>query len=305
MIFRGLFKVLACSLILLHTSIFAWWDAGHMVVTKIAEKHLHEDVKEQINELIPILSCPDSATFIEASCWLDDVMNRGLSMVSTWHGHAGPYSPDGFLSPQVIAKMPSKYQGNDGIAAIQKGIDTLSNPKSGKWEKAFMLRVLLHVVADIHCPMHCIQLYSKQFPDGDKGGIKFELSGPKELTKKNLHSLWDSILLLDNLGVNNRPLNKTSAQFIERLADTITLAHPKEQFSDQFLEKTVAEWAQESFEAGIEAYRGIEPCTEPSPEYLEKGRSIACQRLALAGYRLAKVLNRAFHQVQVNAATSD
>ncbi len=158
-----------------------------------------------------------------------------------------------------------------------------------------MLRVLLHVVGDIHCPMHCIQLYSEEFPEGDKGGLRFELSGPKELTKKNLHSLWDSILLLDNIGVNNRPMNKNTAQFIEELADTITMAYPKEQFCDQLFELAVEEWAQESFEAGVEAYRGIEPCTEPSQEYLERGRSIASERLALAGYRLAYILNRAFH----------
>lgn len=266
-----------------------------MVVAKIAEKHLHEDVKKQVDELICVINCPDSATFIEAACWLDDIMNRGLGMVATWHGHAGPYSPDGFLSFQEIATISSKYRGNDGIAAIQKGIDTLSNSKAGKWEKAFMLRVLLHVVADIHCPMHCIQLYSEKFPEGDKGGMRFELSGPKALAKKNLHSLWDSILLLDNLGVNNRPINKNTAQFIEELADTITMTYPKEQFCDQLSELAIEEWAKESFEAGIEAYRGIEPHTEPSQEYLERGRSIASKRLALAGYRLAYVLNHAFH----------
>lgn len=130
--------------------------------------------------------------------------------------------------------ISSKYRGNDGIAAIQKGIATISNPKAGKWEKAFMLRVLLHVVADIHCPMHCIQLYSEKFPEGDKGGMKFELNGPKELTNKNLHSLWDSILLLDNIGKNNRPINKNTEKFIEELADLIMMEYPKEQFALRF-----------------------------------------------------------------------
>lgn len=295
MSFYFLFRMLFGFFVLFHTPLFAWWDGGHMVITKIAERHLHEDVKRQVDDLICVIECPDSATFMEASCWLDDTTNRGLGMVATWHGHAGPYSPDGFLSSQEIARVSSKYQGNDGVAAIQKGIATLSNPKAGKWEKAFMLRVLLHVVGDIHCPMHCIQLYSEKFPEGDRGGIRFELSGPKELTKKNLHGLWDSILLLDNLGIDNRPINKTTTQFIEELADAITMAYPKELFCDQLFEPAIEEWAKESFEAGIEAYCGIEPYTEPSQEYLEKGRLIASKRLALAGYRLAYILNRAFH----------
>lgn len=108
-----LFKIFFCSLVLSHTSLFAWWDGGHMVVAKIAERHLHEDVKKQVDELICVISCPDSATFIEAACWLDDTMNRGLGMVATWHGHAGPYSPDGFLSLQESATISSKYRGND------------------------------------------------------------------------------------------------------------------------------------------------------------------------------------------------
>lgn len=293
MIFHKLFNLLFYVFILLHTSLFAWWDGGHMVVAKIAEQHLDEDVKKQVNELICVIDCPDSATFIEASCWLDDVMARGLEMVVTWHGHAGPYSPDGFLSPLELATISSKYRGNDGVAAIKKGIATFSNPKAGKWEKAFMLRVLLHVVGDIHCPMHCIQLYSEKFPDGDKGGMRFSLNGPKTLAKKNLHSLWDSILLLDNLGINSRPINTNTARFIEELADTITMAYPKNQFCDQYFEPAIDEWARESFEAGIAAYRGIEPFTEPSQEYLERGRLVAFKRLALAGYRLAHILNSA------------
>lgn len=90
--------------------------------------------------------------------------------------------------------------------------------------------------------------------------------------------------------MNNRPISKHTEQFIEELADKITMAYPKEQCG-QFLEHAVEEWAKESFEAGIEAYRGIEPNAEPSQEYLERGRLIATKRLALAGYRLAYVLN--------------
>ena len=78
---------------------------------------------------------------------------------------------------------------------------------------------------------------------------------------------------------------------IEELADTITKAYPKEQLCDQIFGFAVEDWAKESFESGVEAYSGIEPDTEPSQEYLEKGRLIASKRLALAGYRLAHILN--------------
>ena len=262
-----------------------------MVVAKIAEDRLNPHAKQEVTQLINVIgnSCPDSATFVEAACWLDDIRNRGVLMVSTWHGHAGPYCPDGFCSDREITKMFLKYNGNDGVAAIKKSIETLTNPKAGKWEKAFMLRVLLHVVGDIHCPMHCVQVYSKQFPQGDKGGVKFQLKGPAQ----HLHGLWDSIVLLGATSQNVRPLDANALHFIEDLADRITAEYPANSLSEK--ENISPEkWVEESHLAGKEAYLGIEINTVPSEEYIQKSRKVACRRLALAGYRLAKILNECF-----------
>lgn len=273
---------------------FSWWDSGHMVVAKIAEERLNENAKNEINELIELIgpTCPDSATFIEAACWLDDILNRGVSMVATWHGRAGPYSPDRFLSDQEIDQISVKYQNNDGVAAVQRSIATLSNSQAGKWEKAFMLRVLLHVVGDLHQPLHCTQVYSRQFPEGDKGGCGFSLIGPEDLSKKHLHALWDSILLLDTAR-QVRPLNDDSLHFIEELADKITKEYPEDTLPEKDI-TSPEKWADESYQAGKKAYSGIEINSVPSNEYLEKSRTVACRQLALAGYRLAKILNDCF-----------
>jgi hypothetical protein len=275
---------------------FGWWDSGHMIVAKIAEERLNETAKSKTNELIDAFgqTCPDSTTFIEAACWLDDIGNRGVGMATTWHGHAGVYSPDGFLSDQDLDKLSVKYQNNDGVAAIQKSIATLTNPKAGKWEKAFMLRVLLHVVGDIHCPMHCVQLFSKQFPEGDKGGVRFPLTGPESLTLKHLHGLWDSIVLLDSVR-QLRPLNADALHYIENLTHEITTKYPE----NSLPEKNITcpdTWAKESYLLGKEAHDGIEINTEPSNDYLEKSRKVACRQLALAGYRLAIILNECFRE---------
>ena len=295
MIFNKIIHLIFFSLISFQSLAFTWWDSGHMVVAKIAEERLNENAKSEIDELINVIgkSCPDSPTFIEAACWLDDIWNRGVGMVATWHGHAGPYSPDGFLSNQDMARISVKYRNNDGVAAIQRSIATLSNPQAGKWEKAFMLRVLLHVVGDLHQPLHCTQVYSEQFPEGDKGGVRFPLAGPETLTRKHLHGLWDSILLLDTARQDVRPLNGNSLQFVEDLADKIIAAYPEDSLPEKDI-TSPENWAKESYLAGKEAYNGIEINTVPSDEYLEKSRKVACQRLALAGYRLANILNECF-----------
>ena len=296
---KRLTQLILSGLLFCNSPIFGWWDSGHMVVAKIAEERLNETAKSKTKELIDEIgqTCPDSMTFSEAACWLDDIKNRGVGMVATWHGYAGPYSPDGFLSDQDLVRISVKYRNNDGIAAIQKSVATLKNPQAGKWEKAFMLRVLLHVVGDVHCPMHCVQLYSRQFPEGDKGGVNFPLAGPDCLTLKHLHGLWDSIVLLDTawtpLHDTQRPLDTNARYFIEGLAKKITSEYPE----DTTLEKSNVspdKWAEESFLLGKEAYNGIEINTTPSEEYLAKSRRVACKRLALAGYRLAVILNECF-----------
>lgn len=204
-----------------------------------------------------------------------------------------PICPDGFYSNQEMAKLGLKYEGNDCIAAINKGIETLTDPHAGEWEKAFMLRVLLHAVGDIHCPMHCVQAYSEQFPQGDKGGVKFPLKGPDGI--KHLHGLWDSIVLLGDVRLS-RPLDSNDLRFVEGLADRITAEYPENGLKEGIYPE---KWAKESHLAGKEAYLGIEVNTVPSEEYIQKSQKVACQRLALAGYRLANVLNECFPGFEV------
>ena len=157
-----------------------------------------------------------------------------------------------------------------------------------------MLRVLLHAVGDIHCPMHCVQLFSKQFPEGDKGGVRYPLAVPDTLTYKHLHGLWDSIVLLDTIR-QPRPLNADGLRYIEDLAAEITGEYPENALPEK---NTLCpdKWAEESYLLGKDAHEGIEFNTMPSDEYLEKSRKVACRRLALAGYRLAIILNECFSE---------
>jgi len=37
-------------------------------------------------------------------------------------------------------------------------------------EKEIYLTWLLHLIGDIHQPLHCTAVFSEQFPNGDKGG---------------------------------------------------------------------------------------------------------------------------------------
>mgnify|MGYP002145137110 CR=1 FL=1 len=61
----------------------------------------------------------------------------------------------------------------------------------GQFEMSFMLRHLLHLVGDIHQPLHAAALFSNEFPKGDDGGNLFKINYSESVT--NLHKLYDSL----------------------------------------------------------------------------------------------------------------
>ena len=58
-----------------------------------------------------------------------------------------------------------------------------------------MYRALIHFVGDIHQPLHCVSRYTKNRPDGDRGGNEFKLP---DTLYKNLHLLWDALVKFDD-----------------------------------------------------------------------------------------------------------
>ena len=57
-------------------------------------------------------------------------------------------------------------------------------------ERALALSWLLHLLADLHQPLHTTALYSaERFPNGDRGGNDIAIRGGS-----NLHALWDGAL---------------------------------------------------------------------------------------------------------------
>ncbi len=52
-------------------------------------------------------------------------------------------------------------------------------------------RYLVHVVGDIHQPLHSVSLFNATYPSGDRGGNSLKITLLNG-TSQNLHSFWDS-----------------------------------------------------------------------------------------------------------------
>jgi hypothetical protein len=286
-------KILLILLTVASTPAFAWWFSSHMIMAQIAENRLTARAKFHTQELISIFAdyYPSSADFITASCWADDIKDSLLDF-SSWHKQLLPYDPNEILSMPQKTQMIAKAKEKGLEYGINKCVSTLKDSAASYCDKGIALRLLMHLVADAHMPLHCAALYNQQFPNGDRGGTIFVL---KDILgdELDLHGLWDSCFLLDYYEFK-RPLTINGKKHIEQLAQEFMLSFPAE----VLLESTdldPSHWMHDSYElAKNVAYQGIEPYSNPSFEYMTKGKSVACRQLTLAGYRLSSLLNEIF-----------
>ena len=272
--------------------IYAWWDMGHMVVAKIAYDRLRPEIKEKLDKILIDSSAefPESATFVTAACFADDIKDRGFCLMSCYHGSNRPYDPEGILSQNEKKLLAAVLKNNDIIYAIDGATKTLKNPNARTFEKSLALRLLIHYVGDIHQPLHCTTLYTKSMPKGDCAGTRFPIVKP-DGEKTSLHLFWDSILALDAERIV-RPLNAYGIACVDRFVqlalselDVVTIDHAQNMCID--------DWAKESYKFGTKiSYAGIVPNAVPSSEYIDCGRKVALRRLAIAGLRLATLLNQ-------------
>lgn len=271
--------ILAALLALATSPCMAWHDEGHMVVAQIAYSHLSDSVKAKCDALIAVqlsLGASTNNTFITSSCWADDYKSE----LNTKNQHYidMPLSLDG---TKISEPKPAS---SDLVRAIRDCVTTLQSTNASSLEQGSSLRYLIHFIGDIHQPLHCATGVTSHLPDGDLGGNKFLLLGEW----KNLHMLWDAGggFVADKL---IRPLDPTNQSILDAKVAAIEQDHPYQTTIKEIPD--FIEWAKESNAlAKSVCYEGIHKNTAPSSEYLEKAKKLTDERLALAGHRLADLL---------------
>jgi hypothetical protein len=287
-------RLITVFFVLFYTStLFGWWDVPHMLVCQIAKNQLDERTIHQVEEVLAYFheDFPESSTFVTASCFPDDITTLGLSGFKVWHGVLKPYSLNNFLTDREKGCIETLINDNNLHAAIRQSVKTLKNPEAKKWERSFMMRFLLHCVADIHQPLHCVQLYSPEFPHGDLAGHRFITNGTRY---KNLHLLWDAAFGIGDKKMV-RPLSLDDETWICEQADLIEKMFPEYSMPES-TNMDYIQWSNESYLIATQiAYHDIRPYEIPSSEYLATGQRIALRQIALAGYRLAGIIKQIFN----------
>jgi len=237
----------------------SWGKIGHRTVGEIAQRQLSFTAEQKINEIL------DGQSLAVASTWADEMRsNPEFDKYSTWHYVNLPldkeYGDVEHLGPNVV-KM------------INTAIPILQSPMADKKTKQFWLKYLVHMVGDVHQPLHTGR-------EEDWGGNKINVyfKGRKDTEGlTNLHDLWDAGLIDD--------YKMSYTEYATKLQN---------QFKDTIVEQGVPEdWANESHEYVSKIYE-TKDGSYLSYDYVYENLPIVDERLYLAGIRLGNLLNDIF-----------
>ncbi len=241
---------------------------GHCVVALMAQEILSVEQPGTLQALIDLLTHdPLERGGLDAmAVWPDEIKNERPETRS-WHYVNTPYTPGQAERPPVPTHQSILTVLPEQLAILENSQDVGARNDA--------LAFVLHLVGDIHQPLHTITLFNDEFPDGDKGGNKFKLAHGG-----NMHSLWD-----DTLATKKSQIPGRVADLLER--------YPRSAFTAQLAVPPFVEWMWEGYQIGTEAYSLIMEESEDdraTSEYRGWARTTARRQAALGAYRLADLL---------------
>jgi hypothetical protein len=108
-----------------------------------------------------------SNTFVEAAVWADDIKEVNATFFDNYHFTDVVYDPQ-----YLFVGMTDPQKDVNSINVAASCMTVLKTNKEGiTFERAFMARYLLHLLGDIHQPLHSVTMYNSTLKKGDQGGI--------------------------------------------------------------------------------------------------------------------------------------
>lgn len=198
-----------------------------------------------------------------------------------------PYVDDGVFP--VINMTASAYSSVEIIRSAVKVLSVNINKTTA--EKAMFARYLVHVVGDIHQPLHSVSLFNSTFPTGDRGGNSLKivlLNG----TVQNLHSFWDSgaYRIQNDSWYMVRPLSLQNTTALKEVAvNYIKTYGPQIQKLAEDINPM--NWAMESYRFSQNTtYPHMFTSNKITQQYSDQTYEAAKNRVTLAGYRIANLV---------------
>ena len=236
-----------------------WGQTGHRVIGLIAEGHLTRKASRKIQKLLE----GKSLAFI--STYADEIKSdRTYSKYSPWH----------YVNYALDTRydVSNRADAGDIIYGIEQCVEVLSDANSSVEEQQFHLALLVHLIGDMHMPLHAGR-------EEDRGGNDIKLSWFSKPT--NLHRLWDS----DLIESVNLSYTELAAELNSQLSSNQRT---------QYNSGTYLDWIEDSHEAAATIYASAKEGDRLAYRYSYEYNDLLFMQLQKGGVRLARLLNQLF-----------
>ena len=240
-----------------HKAPLPWGQAGHQAVGYIAQDLLSEKAASEVRRVLK------GNSLAEESNWMDNIKSDSdYRFMNPWHYCT---IPEG----KTYEEAGTPEEG-DILWAIEKVVTELKAGGLSPEKEAENLKILIHLVGDLHQPLHAGN-------GTDRGGNDVKVTWFRE--NSNLHRVWDSEMI-DSRQLNGYELAEFS--------------------SNQLSDETIAEWQKSSWLEWANESQDLHPQVYDIGDgnlgyrYMYDHFDSVKLRIAQAGVRLAALLNEIY-----------
>lgn len=314
----ALLATAVATALLLPAPVYAWNAKGHRATAEIAFNLLLPGQQANVDRILRThprykedfaAHMPDGLTessdaiqaqwiFEQAAVWPD--MTRDLNDEDKAKFHRGSWHyinlpiyledrDEDLLQDKLTHNMSTEFspplrQNLNVVQALKGNLQVWNDLSAPDSEKAVALCWILHLVGDLHQPLHTVALFSRPYyPEGDRGGNSINIAWDPEPI--NLHAVWDGMPnRFDDLVPSDLTLDLLRSDIVtESAIDFWPLRHL--QLAKVFV---YTGEVREQLLAGLKEAEF--PAVEVSEFYLSTGALLAKEQVIVAGHRIAGFL---------------
>jgi hypothetical protein len=238
---------------------FGWGQKGHDIVAYIAECNLTPKAYKRV------VAALEGHSPVYYANWLDGASHTPeYAYTKTWH-----YA--NVDEGKSYATQPRNPKG-DVVQAVTEIVTQLKSGGLSPEQESVNLRMLIHLVGDMHCPMHAGRL-----TDRGGNGVRVKYFGKM----KNLHSVWDSELVESAHRWGYTEWQREIDHLTKSQKQDITVGSP-------------LDWFEQTHAAAVEVYAHTPEGASLSYDYVTRFAPMVEEQLLRGGVRLAYLLNEIY-----------
>ena len=241
---------------------FGWGREAHETIAKIADNNLKPSVRKQIEKYL------DNHSIVYWAKWMDDYRyTPEYRFTSDWH----------IVNVDKDLKYYPDHEKGDAILGMNQAIEIIRNRKEHTDSTvAVNIKYIIHLMGDMHCPVHVFYDGRNQAYD-----VKFGGGYIQPVMETKIHSVWDMY------AIQSCRIWSVSeyAEELDRLSKKEIKAITSGTFED---------WANENAARCVVQFDMAKPGDRIAQEFVNEVMPLLEKQMLYAGYRLAAVLNSLF-----------